>query len=102
MALTAKEFRPHRKQPAELSLFNLAEDPYEENNLSKLRVSKLEDMKEIAKKLAQDLKIAFQPNRFNLGFPRYHSGLLEPGWCETGWWEILWSNINYKEMIKQL
>ena len=97
-----KEFRPHRKQPAELSLYNLAEDPYEENNLSKLRVSKLEDMKEIAKKLAQDLKIAFQPNRFNLGFPRYHSGLLEPGWCETGWWEILWSNINYKEMIKQL
>eukprot|EP00090_Calanus_glacialis_P012886 TRINITY_DN21515_c0_g1_i1.p1 TRINITY_DN21515_c0_g1~~TRINITY_DN21515_c0_g1_i1.p1 ORF type:complete len:501 (-),score=111.45 TRINITY_DN21515_c0_g1_i1:46-1548(-) len=97
-----KEFRPHRKQTGELSLFNLAEDPYEEKDLSGIRVKKLEDMKHIAKKLAEDLKIAFQPNRFNLGFPRYHSGLLEPGWCEPGWWDILWKNQNHKEILKTL
>ena len=97
-----KEFRPHRKQAGELSLFNLDKDPYEENDLANKHLKKVLEMKNFAKKLAQDLKIAFQPNRFNLGFPRYHAGLLEPGWCQTGWWEVLWRNQNHKEKLNKL
>jgi len=97
-----KEFRPHRKQSGELSLFNLADDPYEEKDLAKVRVKKLENMKQLAKQLAEDLKIAFQPNRFSLGFPRYHDGLLEPGWCEPGWWDILWENQKHLKLLRKL
>jgi hypothetical protein len=38
----------------------------------------------------QDVRVAYYPNRFSLGYPRYHGGLLEPGWCDLGWWDILW------------
>ena len=37
-------------------------------------------VQELAVSLAGDMKVAFQPNRFSLGYPRYHRGVLEPGW----------------------
>ena len=50
----------------------------------------------------QDVRIAYYPNRFSLGYPRYHAGLLEPGWCETGWWTILWDQETVANFIQRL
>jgi len=88
------EFKPHKKQEGQLHLFDLDSDPNEEIDLAIERKDKLEEMKELGRQLAKELKVAFQPNRFSLGYPRYHGGILEPGWCEPGWWEILWREEN--------
>ena len=46
-------------------MFNLDSDPYEENDLAVEKEEKLNQMKELAREWAQDLKVAFQPNRFS-------------------------------------
>ena len=47
-----------------MHLFNLEQDPYEEVDLAIEKEEKVEGMKELARKWAKDLKVAFQPNRF--------------------------------------
>jgi len=97
-----KEFRPHKKQEGELHLFNLDMDPNEEVDLAIEKEQKLNQMKELAREWAADLKVAFQPNRFSLGYPRYHNGLLEPGWCKPGWWQILWKPENFVPFLARI
>jgi len=88
-----KEFKPHRKpQPDQVELFDLDSDPNEKHNLARARSGKLGQMKELALRLAEEMRPAFQPNRVSLGFPRYHEGVLETGWCQPGWWDILWKD----------
>ena len=106
-------------QEGELHLFNLDSDPYEENDLAVEKEEKLNQMKELAREWAQDLKVAFQPNRFSaffrkklvanflftrfsLGYPRYHGGLLEAGWCKPGWWDILWKPENFVPFLARI
>ena len=55
-------------QEGELHLFNLDVDPYEEVVLAVEKKEKLNQMKELAREWAQDLKVAFQPNRFSAFF----------------------------------
>ncbi|XP_023320884.1 arylsulfatase I isoform X2 [Eurytemora carolleeae] len=87
-----KEFKPHKKEKNELFLFNLARDPNETENLAESEPSIVQELKKIVKNLTKETRTAFHPNRFNLGFPKYHEGLLSPGWCGTGWWKILWNS----------
>ena len=47
----------------ELHLFNMDSDPFEENDLAVEKEDKLNRMKELARELAGELKVAFQPNR---------------------------------------
>lgn len=92
-----EEFRPNKKQAKDsLELYDLAKDPLEQRDLSNTRGDILLKMKGFAKALAKEMKIAFQPNRFSLGFPRYHDGVIETGWCSTGWWKILWNQTNIR------
>ena len=44
-------------------MFNLDSDPFEENDLAVEKEDKLNRMQELARELAGDLKVAFQPNR---------------------------------------
>ena len=93
-----KEFKQHSKQEPVVQLFNLKKDPYEKRDLSKSEPNKLKEMKERAISLAKDSKVGFHPTGLSLGYPRYHRGLLEPGWCSLGWWDILWKkplNVEY-------
>ena len=55
-----REFKPHTAQEEEVHLFNLAEDPYEERDLAATRRHKLADMKQMALKLAENMRIAFR------------------------------------------
>ena len=103
-------------EEGELHLFNLDQDPYEEVDLAVEKEEKLNGMKELAREWAADLKVAFQPNRFppeftrsnfafsrfSLGYPRYHKGLLEPGWCKPGWWNILWKPENFVTFLARI
>lgn len=97
-----KEFKPHKKKSPELLLFNLSEDPEENHNLAESDKYQLELMKQYAISLTKDMKMAFHPNGLNLGYPRYHQGLLEPGWCTTGWWDILWESKQHVEFLEAL
>ena len=85
-----KEFKQKKKKDREIYLFNLENDPSEKKDLSKKEPEKLLEMKELTKSLAKGLRIAFHPNGLNLGYPRYHQGFLEPGWCQLGWWDKIW------------
>lgn len=103
-------------EEGELHLFNLDVDPNEEVDLAIEKEEKLKQMKELAREWAADLKVAFQPNRFppdhhsyiclvfrfSLGYPRYHNGLLEPGWCKPGWWQILWKPENFVPFLARI
>ena len=40
--------------------------------------------------------------RFSLGYPRYHGGLLEAGWCKPGWWDILWKPENFVPFLARI
>ena len=97
-----KEFKPHKRKSPEVLLFNLLDDPEENNNLAEYDKFQLELMKQYAISLTKDMKMAFHPNGLNLGYPRYHHGVLEPGWCTTGWWNILWENKKHIEFLEDL
>ena len=87
-----KEFKQHSKRNPAVHLFDLKKDPYEKRDLAQTEPEKLAEMKERAIALTKDAKVGFHPTGFSLGYPRYHKGLLEPGWCSLGWWNILWKN----------
>ena len=97
-----KEFKPHKKTEPDVLLFDLQVDPEEKYNLAKSEKIKLEQMKQYAISLAKDMKMAFHPNGLNLGYPRYHHGIYEPGWCTTGWWNILWEDKKHIEFLENL
>ena len=97
-----KEFKPHKKTEAEVLLFNLFDDPEEKYNLAEYEKVQVDLMKQYAVTLAKDMKMAFHPNGLNLGYPRYHQGILEPGWCNTGWWNILWENKDHVQFLENL
>ncbi|XP_023320888.1 arylsulfatase B [Eurytemora carolleeae] len=75
-------------------LFDLEKDPTETENLASQYPELVEKMKEKVKTLVKDVKPAFQPNRYSLGYPKYHDGVISTGWCETDWWKILWRSLN--------
>ena len=87
---------------SQVLLFNLSEDPEEKHNLADSDPTKLTLMKQFAISLAKDMKVAFFPGPQNLGYPRYHQGFIEPGWCHTGWWNILWKDRKHLELLEDL
>ena len=87
-----KEIKQTKRINRDVYLYNLADDPEENFEISAKKPEIVQNLKELIKSYAKDLKMAFQPNAPNLGYPRYHQGLLEPGWCTPGWWDILWKN----------
>ena len=97
-----KEFMPHKKGEPQVLLFNLSEDPEEKYNLADIEQSNLTLMKQFAISLTKDMKMAFHPNGLNLGYPRYHRGFIEPGWCHTGWWKILWKDRKHLQILENL
>ena len=97
-----KEFKPHKKGEPQVLLFNLSEDPEEKHNLANIEPTNLALMKQFAISLTKDMKMAFHPNGLNLGYPRYHQGVIEPGWCHTGWWNILWKDRKHLQLLEDL
>ncbi len=48
-----KEFKPNKKAEPELWLFNLERDPYERRNLADTEPERVEQLQELAKRLAK-------------------------------------------------
>jgi len=80
-------------------LYNLADDPGETNNLAKSNKKMVEELRGILLEAAEDMKPSFHPNRYSLGYPRYHNGILETGWCASNWWDILWAPSNGRSIV---
>lgn len=85
-----KEFKEHKKGERKVFLFNLKTDPHERENLAETEPTILEKMKNFLIKVSHGVRPAFHPGGLSLGYPRYHGGRLEPGWCTTDWWSKLW------------
>ena len=84
-------FGVHKKpQINHVQLYDLDTDPTERTDLSETEPEKVSELKSLIQELVAEMKPAYNPNRLTLGFPRYNSGLVRPGWCEAGWEEILW------------
>lgn len=87
-----REFKQHSKGARELLLFNLRRDPAETRNLAAEEPDKLAQLQQLARQLARGSRTAHHPNGLSLAYPRYHGGLLEPGWCAAPrWWRTLWA-----------
>ena len=96
------EFKNRPKGEPQVLLFNLSRDPEEKHNLADSDHTTLTLMKQFAISLTKDMKMAFHPNGLSLGYPRYHKGFLEPGWCHTGWWDILWKDRKHLKLLEDL
>jgi len=80
-------------------LYNVVDDPGETNNLAKSKTKLVGELKKILLSAADDMKPSFHPNRYSLGYPRYHNGILETGWCASNWWDILWAPSNGRSIV---
>lgn len=86
-----------------IELYDLEKDPYEELDIVDTNPQKVEELKNLILTLLQEMKVAYQPNRHSLAFPRYNEGLIRPGWCSSDWDSILWKNsIRWDEVFLQL
>jgi len=85
-----------------VELYNLFDDPSEENDLAESHQDLVEVLQKLIIKMARDMKPSFQPNRYSLGYPRYQEGLLRPGWCQSQWWQILWKETQTEKILRTL
>lgn len=84
-------------------LYNLDIDPGETNDLAKSKTKVVEQLKKLLLEAADDMKPSFHPNRYSLGYPRYHNGIMETGWCASNWWDILWApSIGRSIVLREL
>ena len=97
-----KELKQTRKKREDILLFNLDNDPEEKFNLAKKEPKTVIKLKNVIKLYVEGVKMAFQPNAPNLGYPRYHQGVLESGWCSTGWWQLIWNNNITAEVLQRI
>ena len=93
-------FGVHKKPEIDhVELYDLDRDPTERKDLSETEPEKVTELKSLILELVAEMKPAYSPNRLSLGFPRYNSGLVRPGWCEAGWEEILWRHDNHWDTV---
>ena len=95
-----EEFGVHKRpQIHHVELFDLDSDPTERTDLSESEPEKVSSLQSLVLDLVAEMKPAFSPNRLNLAFPRYNSGLVRPGWCRAGWEEILWRHETHWDTV---
>ena len=96
-----EKFIVNKRPKNVLKLYNLADDPFEANDVAAREVKIVGEMKTMVYDLLKEMKPSYQPNRFSLAFPRYNEGIVKSGWCSSDWDLVLWKHDNHWDKILQ-